>query len=132
MTNVSTAVYRSLALVALEIYSACNSVKHLVNIICFSQSSVITQFGAHIRRHLHICMSLLLVTCVSGPVLRPEFEQPDYTVPENDGPVEVCVVQRQALERDVVISLQTTDNSAIGTCIICTRTTHTQQHTTYE
>ena len=57
------------------------------------------------------------MTHISGAVLEPEFEQPDYTVPENGGPVEVCVVQNQELERDVVISLQTSDGSAMGTCV---------------
>jgi hypothetical protein len=54
------------------------------------------------------------VTIIDDDVLEPEFEQPDYTVPENGGPVEVCVVQGQELERDVVIIIQTGDGSAIA------------------
>ena len=50
------------------------------------------------------------------------FEQSEYTVPENGGTVEVCVLNNQTLERAVVIAVQTSDGSARGehTHTICT------------
>ena len=45
----------------------------------------------------------------------PEFEEPDYSVPEDDGPVEVCVrVPAGQLEREVVISLLASGGTATG------------------
>ena len=45
----------------------------------------------------------------------PEFEEPDYSVPEDDGPVEVCVrVPAGQLEREAVISLLASGGTATG------------------
>ena len=36
----------------------------------------------------------------------PEFEQPEYSVPEDEGPAEVCVVVPAGqIERDVIVQL---------------------------
>ena len=44
-----------------------------------------------------------------------EFENRTYTIPENEGPVEVCaVIVRGSLERTVTVSLSTVDDSATG------------------
>jgi len=44
-----------------------------------------------------------------------EFENRTYTIPENEGPVEVCaVIVRGSLERTVTVSLTTVDDSATG------------------
>ena len=44
-----------------------------------------------------------------------EFENMTYTIPENEGPVEVCaVIVRGSLERTITISLSTQDDSATG------------------
>ena len=50
-----------------------------------------------------------------GTVVTVELENRTYTVPENEGHVEVCaVIVRGSLERTVIITLSTKDGSAIG------------------
>ena len=50
------------------------------------------------------------------PDVTPEFEEPDYSVPEDEGPVEVCVrVPAGQLEREAVISLLASGGTATGT-----------------
>ena len=52
----------------------------------------------------------------------PRFEFPEYTVPENDGPVTVCiVVPAGQLERQVIVNFRTVDVDARGkTSTFCT------------
>ena len=50
-----------------------------------------------------------------GTVVTVELENRTYTVPENEGHVEVCaVIVRGSLERTVTVTLSTKDGSAIG------------------
>ena len=50
-----------------------------------------------------------------GTVITVELENMTYTVPENEGHVEVCaVIVRGSLERTVTVTLYTKDDSAIG------------------
>ena len=50
-----------------------------------------------------------------GTVITIELENRTYTVPENEGHVEVCaVIVRGSLERTVTVSLSTKDGSATG------------------
>ena len=64
-----------------------------------------------------VCLVSGLICCSIITVITPEFEQPDYSVPEDEGPVEVCVVVDDVLERDAVVVIQTEDNTATGTCL---------------
>ena len=41
-------------------------------------------------------------------------EDPSYTVDESDGTVEVCVVLNGTIERNVSVTISTSDGSAIG------------------
>ena len=56
-----------------------------------------------------------MLFCPFLPDVTPEFEEPDYSVPEDEGPVEVCVrVPAGQLEREVVISLLASGGTATG------------------
>ena len=55
------------------------------------------------------------ITFLLDTVITVELENRTYTVPENEGPVEVCaVIVRGSLERTVTVSLSTEDGSAKG------------------
>ena len=63
-----------------------------------------------------VCLVSGLICCSIITVITPEFEQPDYSVPEDEGPVEVCVrVPAGQLEREAVISLLASGGTATGT-----------------
>ena len=64
-----------------------------------------------------VCLVSGLICYSIITVITPKFEQPDYSVPEDEGPVEVCVVVEEGdeLERDAVVVIQTEDNTATGT-----------------
>ena len=48
-------------------------------------------------------------------VITPQFENTEYSVPEDGGSVEICIaVQPDQLEREVVVTLQTVDDTATG------------------
>ena len=48
----------------------------------------------------------------------PKFEIPDYSVPEDEGPVEVCVIIPDGqLETDITVNLMTAEGTATGTHI---------------
>ena len=50
-----------------------------------------------------------------GTVITVELENRTYTVPENEGHVEVCaVIVHGSLERTVTVALSTEDGSATG------------------
>ena len=50
-----------------------------------------------------------------GTVITVELENRTYTVPENEGHVEVCaVIVRGSLERTVTVTLSTEHGSATG------------------
>jgi len=53
-------------------------------------------------------------TYFSYPAVEVRFQQTVYSVMESDGIVEVCVELSGVLERDVTISLSTSDGSAVG------------------
>ena len=56
-----------------------------------------------------------MLFCHFLPDVTPEFEEPDYSVPEDEGPVEVCVrVPAGQLEKEVVISLLASGGTATG------------------
>lgn len=49
-------------------------------------------------------------------VITPQFENTEYSVPEDGGSVEICIaIQPDQLEREVVVTLQTVDDTATGT-----------------
>lgn len=49
-------------------------------------------------------------------VITPQFENTEYSVPEDGGSVEICIaIQPDQLDREVVVTLQTVDNTATGT-----------------
>ena len=51
-------------------------------------------------------------------VISPEFEKTEYTVPEDGSPLEICIViEGQQLERDVVATFQTVDDTALGSYV---------------
>ena len=53
----------------------------------------------------------------------PEFEMTEYTVPEDGGPLEVCVViPARQLEKDVVVTILTRDLDADGELVCATNT----------
>ena len=57
---------------------------------------------------------MLTIYCFAAAIT-PEFEEPDYTVPENDGPIEVCMtIPAGQLERDQTVTLTTADRTATG------------------
>ena len=69
----------------------------------------------------HWCSVLAVVT--------PEFDQPSYTVPEDDGPVEVClVVPVGQIERETVVQLLTMPGTATSEALFgmknCCRMLH--------
>ena len=74
---------------------------------------MMTIVGNYFRSDMHSSTIIFFV-----PAVTPEFEQPDYTVPEDDGSVEVCVmVPAGQIERDVVIQLLTQAGTATSELI---------------
>ena len=52
-------------------------------------------------------------------VIRPEFELPDYSVPENGGELEVCVtVPAGQIERDIILQLVEQSGTATSECSV--------------
>ena len=55
-------------------------------------------------------------------VITPQFENTEYSVPEDGGSVEICIaIQPDQLEREVVVTLQTVDDTATGTYMYVTK-----------
>ena len=45
----------------------------------------------------------------------PKFELPDYSIPEDEGPVEVCItIPDGQLETDITVNLRTAEQTATG------------------
>lgn len=57
---------------------------------------------------------LYLIIYFLHEVTRPRFEPPSLEVPESDPPVEVCVVVDEVLEREVNVTIRTSDKTATG------------------
>ena len=49
------------------------------------------------------------------------LEQTEYTIGESEGAVLVCTILTGEHERNVVVTIATSDGSAIGTLYVCIR-----------
>lgn len=68
-----------------------------------------------VRKQSTVHAPSVTITFLLDTVITVELENRTYTVPENEGPVEVCaVIVRGSLERTVTVSLSTEDGSAKG------------------
>ena len=60
-------------------------------------------------------MEVYWCCCVVLSGFTPDFELPEYTIPEENGPVVVCIIIPQGqLERNAVATFVTMDRSARG------------------
>ena len=64
-------------------------------------------------------MSTIIAAIIPITELTPEFEQPEYSVPEDEGPAEVCVVVPAGqVERETVLQLVTQPGTATSEAIL--------------